>query len=100
MPDPACNPYLAFALVCAAGLRGIEHGYELQPEYDGADRDSLARLPADLGEALDALEDSALARDVLGEQLFTWFVANKRREWAAYRSTVTDYERKSFPGPL
>ena len=99
-PDSACNPYLALALVCAAGLRGLEHGYELQPELDADDVSTLPRLPGDLGAALELFEASELAREVLGEQLFSWFVRNKRSEWDAYRSTVTDFERTSFPGLL
>ena len=59
-PDPACNPYLALALICAAGLRGIEGGYELRPELDPGQLETQERLPADLGEALDAFEGSEL----------------------------------------
>jgi glutamine synthetase len=99
-PDAACNPYLALALICAAGLRGIEGDYELQPELDPDDLESEAHLPADLGEALDLFESSELAREVLGEQLFDWFVRNKRSEWDEYRTVVTDHERKVFPGLL
>ncbi|HWB22689.1 MAG TPA: glutamine synthetase family protein [Gaiellaceae bacterium] len=99
-PDAACNPYLALALICAAGLRGIEGGYELQPELDPDQLEEQLRLPADLGEALDAFEVSELGREVLGEQLFGWFVRNKRSEWDEYRTVVTDHERKTFPGLL
>jgi glutamine synthetase len=99
-PDSACNPYLALALVCAAGLRGIEGGYELQPELDPEHLEAEPRLPADLGEALDAFEASDLAQEVLGDQLFGAFVRNKRSEWQDYLTVVTDHERKVFPGLL
>ena len=99
-PDSACNPHLALALICAAGLRGIEASYELPPELLGRPDKERELLPADLGEALDLFEGSRLARDVLGEQLFEWFSRNRRAEWNTYRSTVTDHERRIFPGPL
>ena len=95
-PDPGCNPYLVFALVLAAGLRGIERGYELPPEVvDGPDGD-LPRLPEDLREATALFEASELARETLGERLCEWIVLNKRREWADFRATVTEYERRRF----
>jgi glutamine synthetase len=91
-PDPACNPYLAFALLLAAGLRGIERGYGLPAESNGL-TDSLHRLPEDLREATDAFDRSELARETLGDTICDWFVANKRREWDEYRRTVTELER-------
>ena len=99
-PDSACNPHLALALICAAGMRGIEDGYALPPELVPGIRAVPPLLPADLGEALDLFEGSELARDVLGEQLFEGFVRNRRTEWTSYRTTVTDYERRMFPGLL
>jgi glutamine synthetase len=96
-PDPGCNPYLAFALLLAAGLRGIERGYELPPEVvDDGLPGGLPRLPEDLREATDLFEFSELVRETLGERLCEWFVRNKRNEWAEYRSIVTDYERRRF----
>ncbi|MBA3302206.1 MAG: glutamine synthetase [Thermoleophilaceae bacterium] len=91
-PDPACNPYLVFSLLLAAGLRGIERGYQLPAEANGT-IDGLARLPSDLREATDALEASELARDTFGEVIVEWFVRNKRREWEDYRRAVTDFDR-------
>ena len=96
-PDSACNPHLALALICAAGMRGIEHRYELPPELVPGSGDGAARLPADLGEAIELFEASELAHEVFGEQLFQWFLRNKRTEWETYRSTVTDHERRTFP---
>jgi glutamine synthetase len=95
-PDPACNPYLAFALVSAAGRRGIDEGYELPPEL--SDEASPApRLPADLGEALELFRRSELAREVLGDELCEWLLRNRLREWDAYRASVSEAERRAFP---
>ncbi|MEA2297781.1 MAG: glutamine synthetase [Solirubrobacteraceae bacterium] len=95
-PDPAANPYLVFALVLAAGLRGIERGYELEAEtVDEAARD-CTRLPQDLSEATDLFEASELARDTLGDRLCDWYVLNKRREWAEYATTVSPFERRRY----
>ena len=99
-PDSACNPHLALALICAAGMRGIDRRYELPPELVTGSGDDPQLLPADLGEALELFEGSELAREVLGEQLFESFVRNKRTEWNTYRTTVTDHERTVFPGLL
>jgi glutamine synthetase len=100
-PDPACNPYLAFAVVLAAGLRGVEQGYDLPPEAD-ANLFSLSPkalatkgidpLPNNLNEAVDAMERSALVAETLGEHVFEWFIRNKRAEWAAYKAEVTQFE--------
>jgi len=92
-PDPACNPYLAFALLLAAGLRGIERGYQLPAESNGEPLDGVERLPQDLREATDAFDRSELARETLGDTICDWFVANKRREWEDYRRTVTELDR-------
>ena len=89
-PDPACNPYLALALVLAAGLRGVERGY--QPPAEGNERPA-APLPRDLGEAIALCEESDLVRDTIGDTLTDWHLRNKRREWEEYRRTVTELER-------
>ncbi|HVY97128.1 MAG TPA: glutamine synthetase family protein [Solirubrobacterales bacterium] len=90
-PDAAANPYLLFALVLAAGLRGMERGYQLAPEASGG-----AALPGDLGQATALFEESELARDTLGDRLCEWLVANKQAEWDAYRATVTDFDRDRY----
>ena len=95
-PDPAANPYLVFALVLAAGLRGIERGYELEAETVDEPGPGTRRLPQDLAEATDLFETSELARDTLGDRLCDWYVVNKRREWAEYRTTVGPYERRRY----
>jgi glutamine synthetase len=100
-PDPACNPYLAFAVILAAGLRGIEKGYELPPErsenlFELSTEDRLQRgvdaLPGSLAEAVDEMERSELAADALGDHVFEWFIRNKRDEWADYKTQVTQFE--------
>jgi glutamine synthetase len=95
-PDPATNPYLSFALVLAAGLRGIERGYELKAETVDEPGPAVRRLPGDLAEATDLFEASELARETLGDRLCDWYVLNKRREWADYRATVGPYERRRY----
>jgi glutamine synthetase len=86
-PDPAANPYLAFAVILAAGLRGVVGGYELPDE--GA---RVAPLPQSLSQALDLMERSELLHETLGEHQVEWFLRNKRAEWDAYRSQVSAFE--------
>ena len=85
-PDAACNPYLAFAVTIAAGLKGIENNYQLEANS------SPASLPADLNEAISAMEASELVRETLGEHVFEYFLRNKRAEWDEYRKQVTAFE--------
>ena len=103
--DPACNPYLAFSVLLAAGLRGVEDGLEIPPEaranlYDlsrGEQRDlGVAGLPANLSEALDEMEESTLVRDALGDHIFEWFLLNKRAEWSEYQRQVTPFELETY----
>jgi glutamine synthetase len=94
-PDPGANPYLAIALVLAAGLRGIERGYELPPE-DGARNGDIPRLPPDLRRATDLFEASELARETLGDALVELVVRNKREEWDAYHATISPWEHRRF----
>ncbi|HWH34919.1 MAG TPA: glutamine synthetase family protein [Acidimicrobiales bacterium] len=100
-PDPACNPYLAFAMVLAAGLKGVEEGYTLPPEtqanlYELTPAELLAEgirpLPGNLNEAIAAMESSELAAETLGEHVFEWFIRNKRAEWADYKTQVSQFE--------
>ena len=100
-PDSACNPYLAFAVMLAAGLKGIEEGYVL-PE--GAEDDvwsltdaerramGIHPLPGSLAEAIEVMERSELVAETLGEHVFDFFLRNKRAEWQDYRRQVTAYE--------
>mgnify|MGYP000389189479 CR=1 FL=1 len=100
-PDPACNPYLAFAVMLAAGLAGIEGRYELPPPVEcdvyrlsEAERRDLGigELPGSLFEALACAEGSTLVRDALGDHIFESFIANKRLEWDRYRTHVSQFE--------
>lgn len=100
-PDPACNPYLAFAVILAAGMKGVDEGYELPAEADAnlfeidddvLDKMNIGRLPQSLAEALNAMEESDLVRETLGEHIFEWFLRNKWREWQDYKTHVSDFE--------
>jgi glutamine synthetase len=100
-PDPACNPYLGFSVILAAGLKGIEEGYELPPEtavnlYELTEEERMAEgiewLPQSLSDALDAMESSELVAEALGEHVFEWFIRNKRAEWMDYKSHVSQFE--------
>ncbi len=104
-PDPACNPYLAFSVMLAAGLDGIERGLELPDDVtddvyemtdaERADR-GIGRLPGDLDEALRDMEESELVRTALGDQVFEWFLRNKRAEWYDYHTRVTPFEHERY----
>jgi glutamine synthetase len=99
--DSACNPYLAFALILAAGMKGIEEDYELPREAEDdvwalseGERRALGidPLPRNLDEAIHLLEGSELVAETLGEHVFEFFLRNKRQEWQDYRRQVTQYE--------
>ena len=85
-PDSACNPYLAYAVMIAAGLKGIEGKYKLEASNDSA------TLPANLNEAIAIMEKSELVRETLGESVFEYVLRNKRAEWLDYRRQVSQYE--------
>ena len=100
-PDPAANPYLAFSVMLAAGLDGIDKELELPPPsasnvYDmtAAERNEreIQSLPGNLWEAISITENSEMVRDALGDLVFDSFIENKKIEWERYRSHVTDYE--------
>ncbi len=86
-PDSACNPYLAYAVMLAAGLKGIEEKYELVDNPAAAES-----LPANLNEAIAVMEKSELVRETLGEHVFEYVLRNKRAEWQDYRRQVSAYE--------
>ena len=101
--DSAANPYLAYALLLAAGLKGIENEYELPAEtednvWDLTDSERRAMgiqpLPQSLDHAIRKLEESELAAETLGEQVFSYVLANKQAEWSSYRAQVTPFELK------
>ncbi|MHB8685376.1 MAG: glutamine synthetase, partial [Dehalococcoidia bacterium] len=104
-PDPACNPYLAFALMLAAGLAGIEHEYPLaEPteenvfELTEAERRArgIEALPGSLKEAIQAFAGSDFARGALGDHVFESLLQNKTIEWDAYRKHVSDFEMERY----
>ncbi len=85
-PDTACNPYLAYAVMLAAGLKGVEEGYVLKDSKDPVS------LPSNLNEAIAEMEKSELVRQTLGEHVFEYVLRNKRAEWQDYRRQVSAYE--------
>ena len=89
-PDSACNPYLAFAVILAAGLKGIEEKYELKAT------ENPEVLPTNLEEAIAAMETSSLVREALGADVFEYVLRNKRAEWADYRRQVSAYELNRY----
>ena len=105
--DPACNPYLAYAVLLAAGLRGIEQEYELVDETEDdvwsltpAERAALGiePLPSSLHSAITVMARSELVAETLGEQIFDVFLRNKQAEWDEYRAQVTPLElRRLLP---
>ena len=104
-PDPACNPYLAFAVMLAAGLEGIEKKYQLPPPVEEnafemtveeRKRRGIGTLPGNLSEAIHHAERSELLRETLGDHVFNTFIENKKIEWEQYRNQVTDYELKRY----
>ena len=104
-PDPACNPYLAFSVMLAAGLEGIEKGYPLRDpverncyEMTKEERKKykIESLPEDLYEAIQVTEKSEVVKRALGDHVFTKFIENKMIEWERYRARVTDYELEQY----
>lgn len=100
-PDPACNPYLAFSVILAAGMRGIEQGYELPAEADAnlfemddaaLEKMGIQQLPQSLSDALRVMENSSLVADALGDHIYEWFLRNKRAEWRSYKTHISEFE--------
>ncbi len=103
-PDPSANPYLAFAVMLAAGLDGIERKLDppMPAEEDlyqmNGDRSGLETLPGNLGEALDALREDEVVQDALGQHVFERYVEAKTQEWDSYRNFVTQWELDRYLG--
>ncbi len=102
-PDPACNPYLAFSVMLAAGLEGIKKEYDPIPPvernvYEMTDeereKEGIGSLPGNLSEAIELAEKSEVVRKAIGDHVFDKFIENKKIEWDNYRTQVTDYEIK------
>lgn len=104
-PDPACNPYLAFACMLRAGLEGVKQGYEL-PEPIEVDlyhlspeekkRLNIKELPGSLIEAIEEAEKSELLRETLGDHVFNELITSKKIEWDNYRTQVFPYEYETY----
>lgn len=104
-PDPACNPYLAFAVMLGAGLAGIKNKYELPEPIEQniftmtkKERKALKieALPDSLENAIRAMNDSPVLREILGDHVFDTLIANKKVEWDGYRVSVTNYELDKY----
>lgn len=105
VPDPACNPYLAFAVMLAAGLDGIERGANPGPPvnkniFTMSQREKrrlkIRQLPANLSEALDQLEKDHVVREAMGDHIYENYLAAKRQEWADYISHVHPWEQERY----
>jgi len=104
-PDPACNPYLAFAVMLAAGLEGIEKEYELAEPvernvYEMSEEErkeyGIGTLPASLYEAIQLTENSEIVKNALGDHIFEKLIENKKLEWDKYRIQITKYELDEY----
>jgi len=104
-PDPACNPYLAFAVMLAAGMEGIEKGYKLPDPvernvYEMTEKEreeyGIKTLPASLYEAIQLTEKSELVKKTLGDHIFDKLIENKKIEWERYRIQITNYELEEY----
>ena len=103
LPDPSCNPYLAYTVMLAAGLDGLDRGCELgapleevEHGFGGSGHSVTKPLPASLGEALEALEDDDVITAALGSELMELFFSAKTLEWESYRRQVTPWERDTY----
>jgi len=104
-PDPACNPYLTFAVMLAAGLKGIEQGYTLpdpieedifEMSEEARKRHGIESLPGNLLEAIQLTEKSELVKETLGDHIFQKFIENKKIEWDQYRTHVSQFELDKY----
>lgn len=104
-PDPACNPYLALAMMLKAGLDGVVNKLEAPPSVNvdifhmtlaEMEAAGIASLPGSLKEALEAFQQSPISKEALGEHIFSKYVEGKEKEWDSYRTAVTDWEIKTY----
>ncbi|MCD6281527.1 MAG: glutamine synthetase [Deltaproteobacteria bacterium] len=104
-PDPACNPYLAFACQIAAGLKGIEKGYPLpepieeniyEMDEKAREKAGIESLPGSLLEAIQIVSESELVKETLGDHIFDKFLENKKVEWDRFRVHVSEYEKDYY----
>lgn len=90
-PDPSCNPYLALALILAAGLDGLENRKEKLKE--GV---SMGSLPKNLGEAIEAYKKDSFIKSVLGDTIYSKYLEAKVHEWNGYKKQVTPWEVQEY----
>jgi len=97
-PDPSCNPYLAFSVILAAGIDGIERCIDPGPplQKNAYRRNDLETLPGSLGEALEEMEKDGIAKKVLGDELYQKFLSLKKKEWDDYRLEVSEWEWRMY----
>jgi glutamine synthetase len=104
-PDPACNLYLAFAVMLAAGLKGVEENYQLPEPIEediyemdevARDRAGISSLPGSLYEAIQEMEKSEVMRETLGDHIFNKLIHNKKIEWDRFRTHVSAYEIENY----
>ncbi len=104
-PDPACNPYLALAIMLKAGLDGVTNQLQAPPAVNvdifemtkaEMDAEGIACLPASLKEALEALKENPIGKEALGNHIFNKYIEGKEKEWDAFRTAVTDWEVKTY----
>ena len=104
-PDPSCNPYLALAVMLAAGLEGIEKKYKIpeavkpniyEMKMEERKKRGLHALPGNLFEAIEEIKKSSLVRETLGEHIYSRFIVNKEKEWEDYRIQITSHEIKKY----
>jgi glutamine synthetase len=104
-PDPAANPYLTFAVMLAAGLKGIEEGYELEAPVEEnifemtpemLEERGIDCLPGSLYEAAECMQKSELVKETLGDHIHKNLYENKIKEWDMYRTQVTEYELNTY----
>ncbi len=106
-PDPTCNPYLAFAMMLSSGMDGVKNNLQAPDsvnvdifEMTAAEKveAGIASLPANLYEAIQALKNNPIAKEALGEHIFTKYIEGKEKEWDAYRTAVTNWELENYLG--
>lgn len=104
-PDPTCNPYLAFAMMCNAGLDGIKNKLSAPAPVDlnifdmtAAEKEdaNIDLMPSSLIEAVAELKANSLARETLGDHIFEKYVGYKEKEWDDFRIAVTDWEVENY----
>ncbi len=104
-PDPACNPYLALAMMLSSGLDGVKNKL-VAPDpinvdifkmtMDEKEASGIASLPANLKEAIDAFRENPISKEALGEHIFNKYIEGKEKEWDSYRTAVTDWEVNTY----